>query len=320
MERRLHLFWPLTLIAAGILWILIVSGRIPAANLWALAYLWPIILITSGLGLILRRYWRLAGALLSALAVAVLFLGVVYAAQLGWNTFPVNGLDVGWFDSGPMDRGSGHVITQTRNVTGFSSIRIDYPASVVVQQGAADALTIQAEDNVVADMQTRVVDGVLEITATRDHAVHVMPTRPVKVTVVAKDLSALDFDSAGDVTLQALKTNSLTLTLGGAGNISLLGAKLGSLDARLQGAGSLQATGAVDDLNVRVDGVGNFNGKDLRSQRASVALNGLGNADVWANSQLTARVTGVGSINYSGNALVTKEVLGVGAINFTGSK
>ena len=38
MERKLHLFWPLALIAAGVIWILIEVGSIPAANLWALAY------------------------------------------------------------------------------------------------------------------------------------------------------------------------------------------------------------------------------------------------------------------------------------------
>src|SRR5512143_3090903 len=88
MNRKSSIFWPLLLIAAGALWILIQLGRVDAANLWALAILWPFLLIAAGVGLILRPYWSWAGLVTSVLAVGVLFLGVVYAGQLGWNKAP----------------------------------------------------------------------------------------------------------------------------------------------------------------------------------------------------------------------------------------
>jgi len=320
MERRLHLFWPLVLIASGAIWILINTRVIPASNLWALTYLWPFLLIAAGLGLILRPYWRYAGATMSLVVVGGLFLGVLFAAQLGWNRVPVEGPSGAWFFVPPNARGSGHVITQTRDVRDFTSIHVDYPAMVLIRQGTAESLTIEAEDNVVAAIRTQVVNHVLEIDSVRDHTVYLAATRPVNITITVKDLSDLDFNSAGDITVQGLHTTALRVTLDGAGSIRLEDVQLGSFDGRLQGVGSLQANGTAENLDIRVDGMGSFNGGELRSQSATVSLNGLGSADVWADRKLTADVNGLGSVNYSGNAQVTKSVNGLGTVNFTGSK
>src|SRR5512138_1158380 len=126
MERKLHLFWPLVLIAAGVLWILIDLGTVPAANLWALIYVWPLLLVGAGVSLILRPYWRYASPVISALVIAALFLSVLFAAQIGWNRLPSFGLSNGtFFGMGP-ERGSGHVITQMRDVKGFSAVHLAY--------------------------------------------------------------------------------------------------------------------------------------------------------------------------------------------------
>ncbi len=320
MERRLHLFWPLVLIAAGVLWILINMGRLPASNLWALAYLWPFLLIAAGLGLILRPYWSYAGAFLSLLSVAALFLGVLAAPSLGWNHAPLEGLDGGWIIGGSSVRGSGKVITQTREVKDFTAVHVDYPASILIRQGNAETFTIEAEDNVVAAIRTQVTNHVLEIDSVPGPRVYIAPTRPVKITITVKDLGDLDFNSAGDITIQGLQTQDLQVRLDGAGSIKLTDTKLGSLVASLQGVGSMQANGTVQDLTVNVDGMGSFNGPQLRSQVATVNLNGLGSADIWADDQLTASVNGMGSVNYSGGAQVTKSVNGLGSVNYKGSK
>ncbi len=320
MERRLHLFWPLVLIAAGILWILINMHVIPGTNLWALTYLWPFLLVGAGLGLILRPYWRYASALMSVIVVAVLFLGVVFAPRLGWDRVPLESSSSGWFFAGPAQRGSGHVITQTRNVQDFTAITLNYPASVLIRQGAAESLRIEAEDNVAAALRTQVVDNVLQIDTLHDHLDFVAPTRPVKITITVKDLSELDFNSAGDITVEGLHTAALHTTLDGAGSIRLQDVQLETLDARLHGLGSLEASGTAQTLDVRVDGMGSFNGDKLRSQTATVSLNGLGSAQVWADGHLTAYVNGLGSVNYSGKADVEQAVNGLGSVNFTGSK
>src|SRR5512138_95507 len=88
MERKRSLFWPLFLIAAGVVWLLVKSGNIPSANLWALAYIWPFVLIAAGVALILRAYWRYATILLDVVIIGGALLAILYAPQLGWTTAP----------------------------------------------------------------------------------------------------------------------------------------------------------------------------------------------------------------------------------------
>ncbi len=320
MERRLHLFWPLTLIAAGVLWIMIEVGTIPVANLWVLTYLWPVLLIGAGLGILLRPYWRYSSTVIGALMVIGLFLAVVFAQQLGWNRFPRYALNGVSIFSGPAQRGSGHVITQDRTVQGFTGIHISYPATYVIKQGATESLTIQAEDNVVAAINTQVQNGVLDIAGVRDHIVQVSATQPVQITITVKDLKSLNFDSAGDVTIQGLKTDSLTTVLDGAGSMVFNNLQLSSLTANLSGVGSFRPSGTVDTLTVRVDGLGSFDGAGLHSQSATVNLDGMGSATVWVDSQLTANVNGMGSVNYYGSAQVSRSVNGLGTVHYMGTK
>ena len=61
--RHRSLFWPLTLIAAGVVWLLISLHVIPSENLWALTHIWPYVLIALGVGLLLGAQWRIAGTI-----------------------------------------------------------------------------------------------------------------------------------------------------------------------------------------------------------------------------------------------------------------
>src|SRR5918996_5358836 len=117
MEQRRSLFGPLLLIAAGVLWLLVKSGTIPSANLWALTHIWPFLLIAAGLGLILRPYWQYTSIVLDVIIISGAVLAIIYAPQLGWDNpsmFAFIGNGETFF--GPGERGSGNVVTTTRDV------------------------------------------------------------------------------------------------------------------------------------------------------------------------------------------------------------
>ena len=160
--RQRSIFFPLALIATGSLWILISMGRIPSENLWALAHFWPVLLIAAGIGLILRAYWAPARIVMDVLVVGGAVLAILYAPQLGWNT-PQWGFGMGTMYEGGAP-GSGKIISQTREVSGFQTISLDYPADVTVQQGAAESVKLEGDDNLLPQLSIRVTDGILRIT------------------------------------------------------------------------------------------------------------------------------------------------------------
>ena len=314
MNQR-SLFWPLTLIATGIIWLMVSMNIIPASNLWALTYVWPYVLILLGLGLILRSYLPVAGWLVSALIVIGAVAAVVYAPRLGWAGGPslAFGSD---FDFGGGVQGSGKIESETREVQDFLAVSIDYPADVLIQQGKVESIKLEADDNLLPQLRTEVDDGRLLIENKEDvWSRRVNPTERVKITITVKDLHEIDFSSAGSVQVNGLKTDELSLNLNGVGEMTLNELDVRKLESRLSGAGNIEANGLADELEIRISGVGGFDAPKLESQVATVRISGAGSATVNVVDDLTARVSGAGSINYYGSPTLHEDVSGAGSVS-----
>jgi len=320
-KRSFSLFGPLLLIAAGVIWMLIQAGSIPSSNLWALTHIWPFLLIAAGVGLMLKPYWKYASLFVDVIIIGGLVLAIVYAPKLRWNsptmfTFSENGEPF----FGPGVSGSGNIVTETRKVSGFDAISVEYPAQVLIKQGNTESLKIEAEDNLLPDIKTEVKNGTLEIFYKKTGDKHVNPTKPVVITINVKDLKEVNFSSAGELTIDGLKTDNLDVALNGAGNVELNEIAVKKLSVNLSGAGSMTASGAADDLDVNISGFGDFKGADLHVQTANVTISGAGSATVWVDDTLDVEISGAGSVDYYGSPDVSKQVSGVGGMNHQGNK
>jgi len=322
MEHRRSIFGPLLLIATGVIWLLVKSGNIPASNLWALTHAWPFLLIAAGIGIILRPYWKYTNILLDILIIGGLVASIMYAPKFGWDN-PSMGF-VSWDGNGgyfgPTVPGSGNVKSQTREVADFHAIEIEYPAQITITQGKAVSVKVEADDNFLPGLITRVKDGTLNIFYKPEDDKHVNPTKAVKITIVVKNLDDVQFASAGELTINGLKTDKLDFNLNGAGKVSINDITTKTLNLDLSGAGSLDANGTADSLDLNISGFGNYEGENLHSKTASVNISGAGSATVWVDDELDANVSGAGSINYYGSASVTKNISGVGGVNHQGNK
>lgn len=319
MQQKRSLFGPLVLIAAGVLWLLIKQGNVPSSNLWALTHIWPFLLIAAGVGLILRPYWSYTSILLDVLIVGGAVAAILYAPRMGWDNPPVGYMFTGnEFYVGPTERGSGVMKTETRKVDGFDSIEVSYPAEIFISQGASESVKIQADDNLLPGLQTRVRNNKLEIFYKVGEGKAVRPTKTPVITIVVKDLNEVDFESAGSVEITGVETDSLSVSVSGAGDLRLEEIAVEDLAVNLSGAGSMFASGSADSLDVNISGFGDFNGKGLRSKDAQVNISGAGGASVRAEETLDAGISGAGSVDYYGSPKVTKQISGVGNISRAG--
>jgi hypothetical protein len=321
MEQKNSIFGPLLLITAGVIWLLISSGSIPSENLWALTRIWPYLLIAAGLGLILRIYWSYASILVDILIVGGAVLAIVFAPQLGWNSPSVIGMFSGnGFYVGPGEAGSGNVITETRNVGEFTAIEVDYPAQVTVTQGDQVSVKIDAEDNVLPGLKTQIRGNTLEIFYKVEDGKRVNPRNMVQITIVVKDLKDVEFNSAGELTLEGITADDLDVAISGAGNVKLNEIDVKNLAVGLSGAGSATASGAAENLKLIISGFGSFNGGELHSKTAAVTLSGAGSVTTWVDEKLDALISGAGSVNYYGTADVTKNISGAGNVKHLENK
>ncbi len=93
-HRYRSFLWPAILILAGIVALLVNTGRIPVDRLYQLVNLWPVILVVMGLELIIRRTVRgLASDLAAALIIVIAVVGAVAYVTVGPNPSATHTLD-----------------------------------------------------------------------------------------------------------------------------------------------------------------------------------------------------------------------------------
>lgn len=188
--------------------------------------------------------------------------------------------------------GSGKVATESRNVSGFSSLVVNGAGKVSIDRTGTESLAVTTDDNLLQYIVTEVRGGKLYIEFKPNVVPEKMTDLSFKVTV--KDLNAIELNGAVAVEGKNLEASQLSVSVNGAGATKL--------------------AGKVDQLNVSLSGTGAHNSENVECKRASVTNNGAGAAIVRVSEQLNATINGIGYIEYIGNPQVTKSVNGVGTV------
>lgn len=218
-------------------------------------------------------------------------------------------------------RGSGIMATETRAVSDFDAIQIDGFGNLVITQGDTESLKIEAEDNILSHITSKVKGSTLYIGYEDNRwKTNIFPTESVTFYISVKDLRSIDLSGAADIEMETLKTDQLSLNVSGAGNTEIDNLQAERLDVTYSGAGKCRLGGEVQDQNIRFSGLGDYNADNLRSQTASVILSGAGNVEIWAEESLNIEVSGAGNVEYWGNPRVTQDISGIGNVQSLGSR
>jgi hypothetical protein len=187
--------------------------------------------------------------------------------------------------------GSGHVRTETRNVRGFDAVELSRIGSLAIRQSDVDSLQVQADDNILPLVTSDVAGETLRL--------GIQPGTTIDPTT----LRYL-------VTVQRLRGVSVS----GVGDVAATGVDSPLVSVDLSGAGHLTLSGRVASQTVRLSGTGSYDGSNLASLDAHVAVSGTGSALVDASRTLDAEISGAGSVEYLGNPRVTQSVSGTGIV------
>jgi hypothetical protein len=213
------------------------------------------------------------------------------------------------------------VVTETRDVSGFSAIDMSTFGKVILTQGDNESLTIKGSDNIVPLVKTSVRDGTLFISTEENiNITSINFDNVLTFTITLKDLNKLTVSGAGNFTMDALSTTDLAIILSGAGNIQLDNLIANSLNINLSGVGSIEVAGEVTSATIDVSGAGGVNSPDLKIQTAEVTISGLGGATLWVTDQLSGDISGGGSVSYYGDPQTNTTTSGIGNFKPLGEK
>lgn len=219
-------------------------------------------------------------------------------------------------------RGSGHVASETRPVSDFSRVELLGSGDVVLTQGNAETLTVEAEDNLLGHLRTEVRGHTLYLGLTDDNGTEILfPTKPVKYYVSLKSVEGLKISGSGNIDAQQLQAEQLALDITGSGNIAIGSLTAQALWITISGSGKCELdAGTAAEQRIVISGSGNYQGQKLAGQIVVVRITGSGAATVWAEDTLEARLTGSGDLRYYGAPRVTEHVTGSGRVQAEGKR
>jgi hypothetical protein len=204
------------------------------------------------------------------------------------------GSSVGASDREPGGKdGSGSLTEESRNVGGFHEVELNGIGKLLIEQTGSESLTVEAEEDVIPNLRTEVVDDRLILGPKPGTTVRT--TEPITYRLTLEDLDALEVSGSGGAEAEGIDTDRLAVTVGGSGSV-----KIG---------------GQADEQEVHVSGNGDYRAGNLVSKEAKINVSGAGSAIVGASEMLDAKVSGAGSVEYVGNPKVEQDISGAGRVS-----
>jgi hypothetical protein len=214
--------------------------------------------------------------------------------------------------------GSGKVITEQREVSGFDKVVIAGSGTAQITLGEKESLSIEAEDNVMPRIESRVENGVL--TLSQKSGTNISLTKPIRYTVTMIDITGLEITGSGTINVDGLDASIVSLVISGSGDINISGFDGDSINANITGSGNIMLSGDVADQVVGISGSGKYRAADLHSGTAVVDVGGSGEADLWVDTTLDITIGGSGDVSYYGNPILTQSIGGSGSVEGLGAK
>jgi hypothetical protein len=209
------------------------------------------------------------------------------------------------------ERGSGNVIKQDRTIGAFKAIRVSGAFDILLTQGTAQALTIEADDNLMPIIRTEVKGDELIIETTKP----IQNPHSLKIYLTVVELKKIDISGAVDLkTSNKLIMEELSIDGSGASD-SKMEIETKKLDLDCSGGSKFKFSGSATNVTMDVSGAVDIYAYDLQTETFHLDISGAGNAQVSVSKELDADISGAGSVHYKGNpAKLIENVSGAGSI------
>ncbi len=189
-------------------------------------------------------------------------------------------------------RGNGDFTNEVRDIKEFDEIEVSGAFVVYVRVGDEPSLEVDADDNLLRLITTKVRGNKLII----EQRKNLRSSRDIVVRVSTPDLNEVGASGANEIFVKGINSRDFKVSM--------------------SGACEFEADGETQFLDVDISGAGYVNTKDLYADEVKIDISGAASADVYASDFLDAQVSGAGSINYYGDPNdVRSDISGAASIN-----
>lgn len=207
--------------------------------------------------------------------------------------------------------GSGHVITETKQLPAITEVSISGTGELYIYQAQQTQLVVEVEDNIYPVLNIDRKDTSLVLS--QEHA-SLELKHPIRYKLYTPSIRDINVSGEAKVFVSdGIRVDQLKLNVIGAGkaHVQLL---CGKLKANVQGSGQIIANGEVEEQNITISGAGQFHGKDLKGTLGLVNISGAGVGQVNISEELDVRISGSGRVYYAGAPQLKQTVWDNGSV------
>jgi len=210
-------------------------------------------------------------------------------------------------------KGSGNIKEENRNEGPFRSISTSGSYNVYIQQGAKSDIKIEADDNLLPYIVTKVSSNELEIYTKKGY--DIKPSKTINIYVTIDQLEELSSSGSGGFYSKGkLKGNSVKFSFSGSTNTEL-DIDASDLKVDVSGSSHLNLKGSIPATKYSISGSADIEALELQSSNADISISGSGKLDVVAEKKLDISVSGMGKIRYKGTPVINQSSSGMAKIS-----
>ncbi len=215
--------------------------------------------------------------------------------------------------------GSGNLVTETRQVSGFEAVVVSGRGDLVIIQDGTESVTVETDNNLMQFLVTDVRDGTLELRLKGNGFDNIQPTRLV-FTVHVKNLTGVTSSGMWDVNAETITTDNLSIFGSGVGRVGIGTLTADTLAVTFSGTAAMYAAGQVTSQTITISGTGAYRAADLRSETADVRISGMVDTVLWVTNSLTVSIKDAATVHYYGTSKTIVKTHGASNIQQLGDK
>jgi Putative auto-transporter adhesin, head GIN domain len=209
--------------------------------------------------------------------------------------------------------GSGNIVTETRNTGSFDAISVGGSFDVEVKMGDVVSVVVEADDNIIKYIETKVSGNTLKI---RTEDLHSYSDVHMKVYVTVPSLKAISASASAEVTGENILKSSDKLTFK-ASSSSNINAEVDApeIETDANSSATITLSGRTKEHKSEASSSANVEAFGLLSENTTANVSSSANIEVHASVTLNAKASSSGSIEYKGAATVTKSENSSGSVS-----
>jgi Putative auto-transporter adhesin, head GIN domain len=197
-------------------------------------------------------------------------------------------------------RASGNIITETRNVSAFTKVSAAASIDVDVQQGAETSVIVEADDNLIKYVETKVEGDELKI---RLKNISIWNEATIKVHVISPKYDGFSASSSAEIIGKNTITSSSKIKLNASSSAKInMEIDAPSIDVEASSSADIIASGRTKEVMVDANSSALVELSKLKAETATAEASSSADVSIFASVKINAKANSSGDIKYTGGA------------------